>query len=294
MKPFLHFCIKLTSFIVYVLGRSLSRSIFSLLGILWFDILRIRRRHILEHIQIAFPNMTESEKIKLGRKNLLLTTANLADLFVIPYIDEKWADVHTICEGHEHVDQALKQGKGVLLLGMHVGNGDLTANLIVLKGWTIHLITKFFKIRQFNDIWFAVRGAKGVNYIEPHGEKTPFQILKALKANHLVVFVLDQFMGKPFGVETSFFGRLTGTAQGLALFHLRSRAPVVPVYCYEGSDGKFHFVFEPALVLEDLITEDKESSIVRLTQKFCDVTEAIVRKHPADWMWLHRRWKKFE
>ena len=294
MNQLLHFCIKIVSFVSFQLGRRISRALFSVLGILWYDVLRIRRRQIVENIGIAFPDMPLNEKIKLGRENLLVSMANLADLMAIPLITRDWVSEHCIYEGSEHLEAAFKQGKGILMLGMHVGNGDLSANMIALNQWPIHLITKFFKNRKINDIWFSVRGGQGVNYIEPHGEKSPFQILKALKSNGIVVFVIDQFMGKPFGIETTFFGRKTGTAQGLALFHIKTKAPVIPVYCYEGDDRRFHLVFEPELLLKPLISGNKEESILNLTQHFNQVIERIVRKHPAHWMWLHRRWKKFE
>jgi Kdo2-lipid IVA lauroyltransferase/acyltransferase len=294
MNLLLNVCIKLTSLLCYLLGRPASRWLFGLLGILWFDILRIRRQDILNHIGIAFPNLNESEKIKLARKSMRITTANAADLFLMPYINQKWVAENAVYEGSEHVEEALKLGKGILLLGMHVGSGDLAGNLIAMKNWKIHLITKFFKNQSVNKIWFALRGYHGIQHIEPHGEKTPFQILKALKANGLVVFVSDQFMGKPYGIETTFFGRRTGSAQGLAVFHLKTKAPVIPIYCYEGTDGKFHVVFEPPLHTAELISDNKDTSILKLTQLFCNVTEAVIRKHPEHWMWLHRRWKKFE
>ncbi len=294
MNQLLHFCIKLVSFICFHLGRRTSRALFSVLGFLWYDVFRIRREQVIENIGIAFPDWTLEQRIKLGRENLMVSMANLADLMAIPLIDRAWVSKHCVYEGSEHVEAAFKQGKGILMLGMHVGNGDLSANMIAMNQWPINLITKFFKNRKINDIWFSVRGGQGVNYIEPHGEKSPFQILKALKTNGIVVFVIDQFMGKPFGIETTFFGRKTGTAQGLALFHIKTKAPVVPVYCYEGEDQRFHLVFEPALELQPLISANKEESILNLTQHFNVVIERIVRKHPAHWMWLHRRWKKFE
>lgn len=294
MRQLLLFCIKLISFLIRFCGRRLSRRFFGILGWVWFDILRIRRKDIMEHLAIAFPEMSYADKVKLGRQSLVLTAANLADLFIIPYINQSWLDKYVIYEGVEHVENALEDGKGILMLGMHLGNGDLAANLIAMRNWPIYLITKFFKNKSVNDIWFSVRGAQGVNYIEPHGERTPFQILKALKANGLVVFVIDQFMGKPYGIETTFFGRSTGTAQGLALFYMKTKAPVVPVYCYEGRDGKAHVVFQRALNLSEHISDSKEATIQNLTQHFCDVVEQVISKHPAHWMWLHRRWKKFE
>lgn len=293
MKSFLVFWIKFFSFIMSLFPRTWVRGLYTLLGIFWYDILKFRRKIVLNNLQIAFPELTEKEKNKLGRKSVYTMLANTADLFAIPFINNKWIEKYVVYHGTENMQKALAKNKGVYVLSLHMGNGDLAATLIQMQGFNLFLITKFFKNKLFNEIWFAIRGAKGVNYIEPHGEKTPFQILKALKGNSLVAFVLDQFMGKPFGIETSFFGRKTGTAQGLALFYLKTKSPVVPVYCYEGEDNKVHLVYEPELELSPYLADDKEQSILNLTQYFCDVTESIVRKHPDQWMWVHRRWKNF-
>tara|TARA_B110001454_G_scaffold183141_1_gene178111 strand:- start:45977 stop:46861 length:885 start_codon:yes stop_codon:yes gene_type:complete len=294
MKLLLRFCTNIISGFCYLIGWRASRWLFGLLGILWFDILRIRRRDVVSHIGIVFPNLTETEKIKMGRRSMRLQTGALADLFYMPYMNKAWRDKYIVFEGTEHVASARTLGKGVLLLGMHIGSGDLAANMITAELGNFHLITKLMKNKVLNDFWFSLRAYYGVKHIEPHGEKTPFQILKALKSNGLVVFVLDQFMGKPYGIETTFFDRKTGTAQGLAVFHLKTKAPVVPVYCYEAPDGRVHIVFEAPLVLSGLVSDGKEDTVARLTQYFCSVTERIIRKHPEHWMWLHRRWKKFE
>lgn len=293
MKQFLVFCIKAVSRLALFLPRKVIRLFYTSLGVIWFDILGFRKKIVLENLKIAYPEMTLENRTRLGRKSVYNMLANVADLFAIPFIDEAWIKKHVVYHGTENMQKAVAKGKGVYVLSLHMGNGDVAATLIQMQNFKLFLITKFFKNKLFNDIWFAIRGAKGVSYIEPHGEKTPFQILKALKSNALVVFVLDQYMGKPFGIETSFFGRKTGTAQGLALFYTKTKSPIVPVYCYEGEDNKFHLVYEPELELDSLLEEDKEKTILNLTQKFCDVTESIVRRHPEQWMWVHRRWKNF-
>lgn len=294
MKIFVSLLIKTLSYFTYLFPRKLTRCFFGVLGVLWFDIFRFRRKIVLANLDIAFPEMEMKEKIKIGRKSVYSLAKNLADLFRIPYLDQKWIDKNVIIHGQENIEKAVAMNKGVYLLSLHVGNGDLAGNLIQMLGYKLFLITKFFKSQWLNDIWFSLRGAKGVQYIEPHGEKTPFQILKALKQNGLVVFVIDQFMGKPYGIETLFFGRKTGTAQGLALFHIKTKSPIVPVYCYEGDDNYVHLVFEPFIATENSMTLDKEESIKQLTQLFCYKTEEIIKKHPDQWMWVHRRWKKFE
>lgn len=289
-KPFVKFLCRCWA----SLPRSWVRAAGILLGILWFDIFRFRRKIILNNLAIAFPQMSLAERTRIGRQSVYRMTANLGEFFTLPSVDSRWVARHAVVEGAEHLEKAAAQGKGVYLLSLHMGGYDIAASLIAMKGYDVSLISKFFKNRFMNDLWFGIRGAKGMQFIEPHGSKTAFEILKALKRQGLVIFVLDQFMGKPYGLETEFFGRKTGTAYGLSLFVLKTGSPVVPVYSVEGADGKMHLVFEPAVELESLRTLEKDVAMLRMTQKFNDVLEGIIRRHPEEWLWLHRRWKEFE
>lgn len=284
----------LLGFVAYHLPRKLVRSLGACLGVLWFDILRFRRKIVLNNLSLAFPHWTEKQKTEVGRKSVYQLGSQFLEFFMIPYLNEKWMQKNAVITGEEHLKKALEKNKGVFLLSMHIGHGDIGVSLISMRGYSVYLISKFFKTKWFNDLWFRIRKGQGVQFIEPHGPQTPFAILKAMKSNSCVVFVLDQFMGKPFGVETEFFGHKTGTAYGLALFYLKLKAPVVPVYTYEGDDGRVHLVFEQALDLDPFISEDKDRSIAQMTQHFTDQIEKYVRKYPEQWMWVHRRWKSFD
>ena len=108
----------------------------------------------------------------------------------------------------------------------------------------------------------------------------------------MVGFVLDQHMGRPFGVQTQFFGRPAGTAYGLALFQMKTERPVIPVYNYLSNDGKIHIVAEaPFEYRPELADKEREQTLVELTQSYTDKIEEIVRRYPDQWMWIHRRWK---
>ncbi len=294
MTTFYKSCLNFFSFLLGLIPRQILRSLGAFLGVLWFDIFRFRRRVILQNLDIAFPEKSQAEKIKIGRQSVYGMGSNFLEFFTLPQLDQKWAQKHAVYEGTENIREALSQGKGVYILSLHLGHGDMGASLITLLGIEIYLISKFFKTRWFNDFWFYIRKGRGVKFIEPHGRQAPFEILKAIKNKACVIFVLDQFMGKPYGVETEFFRKKTGTAYGLALFHLKTGSPVVPVYTYEGHDGKIHLVFEPELKLSHLVSDDKDKTIADLTQYFTDQIEKIVRRYPEQWMWLHRRWKVFE
>lgn len=263
------------------------------LGFLWFDVFGIRKKIIMDNLTIAFPDWSEEQKKQVGRKSVYNLGYNFGEFFFIPSMTPGWVQKNVVFEGWEHVEKARECGKGMFFLSLHLGNADVAANSIAMNGQDLYLITKNFKTQWFNDLWFSIRGAKGVNYINAHGSNNAFEILKALKKNAALVFVLDQYMGKPFGIATTFFGKRTGTAYGLALFVQKTKAPVLPVYTFEGSDKKIHIVVEPALDTGKSVTDDKDQTILNLTQSFNDKLEEIVRKHPDQWMWVHRRWKDF-
>lgn len=287
-----HFA-KIIGFVASKLPRQWLRYSGAWLGFLWFDVIRLRRKIIMDNLSIAFPDWSEEKKCAIGRESVYQMGYNATEFFTIPYLDQKWIQKNIVFEGFEHIEKAREKGKGMFLLSLHLGNGDMGATSIAMNGQEIFLITKRFKSQWFDKLWFSVRGAQGVQYIDAHGPNNAFEILKALKKNAAVVFVLDQYMGKPFGISTTFFGKQTGTAYGLALFVQKTKCPVLPIYTFEGEDKKVHVVVEPEMDLNHCLVEVKDQSIANMTQAFNDKLEELVRKHPDQWMWVHRRWKEF-
>ena len=274
-----------------LIPRQWGRGFFSLLGCFWFDFLRLRRRLILENISVAFPEMLLEEKVKLGRTCLIRNTGQVSDLISVPAMSRKWIEQNVLFSGVEHLQNALAEGKGVYLLGSHLGSPDLIINALQLTGFPIHLISKKFKSKVLNDFWFMMRGSQGVQFIEAHSDRTGFDILRAIRQKEIVIFVLDQHMGRPYGVKTTFFGKVAGTAYGLALFALKTKSPVVPICAFETEEGQLHIEFEQKLDLQGKISDNKDETIKGLTQLFTDQIEKMVRRHPKEWIWMHRRWK---
>lgn len=289
VKCFLFFC-----WVLYKLPRKFSFLVGNVLAFIWTDLFKIRQDVILSNLEIAFPEWSQEQKTQIARSSIYKMTQGAALIFTVPFWTESDLRENIIFHGEEHFKKALAQKKGVLLLSLHLGAGDLAASAMVMKGNPISIITKRFKNKLVDDLWFSVRQGQGVQFIEAHGRNTAFDILKGLKRNESVCFVVDQFMGKPYGIETTFFGRKTGTAYGLALFYMKTKAPIVPIYTYLDNNEKINICYDPALDVEPLISEDKEASILSMTQLFNDKLEEIIRRFPEDWMWVHRRWKDFE
>lgn len=269
--------------ILYLSPYGVRRFLGILLGILWFDIFRIRRDVVLQNIQRAFPELTYKDQVKIGRRSLWNLGTNFIEYSLLPFLNSKNVDRFFRMEQMHHLDQALEHGKGVLMLTLHLGHGDLALGALSLKGYPMIMVSKFFKLKWLNDLWFRMRERLGTQFVPPRDSS--FQILRGLKAKKAVVIPLDQFTGPPIGVRTQFFGHETGTAAGLATMAIRSGAKVVPVYTFRDSGG-VHVI--RALPEVDLLDE-----VLSSTQKFNDILEKLVVEHPDQWMWIHKRWKKF-
>lgn len=263
------------------------------LAFLWWDVFRLRRFTLYRNLAIAFPEMPKEKKTQMARESLVRLGSNFVEFLSLPMISKSWMEKNVVFHGLENYDQARAQERGIFFLSMHMGNGDFGCAMIALRGIPLHLISKKFKSQAVNNFWFGVRESMGTRFMDPHAPKTAFEILGACKRREPVTFVLDQFMGRPYGIESTFFGKKTGTAYGLALFAIKTKAPVVPVFTYQDENHRTHVVFEKEIpfVADD---GDRDLQILKTTQKYNEWIESVIRRHPEQWMWIHRRWKLWE
>ncbi len=273
----------------FYLPRSLQRFSASLLGFLWFDLLRVRRKIVLDNLRLAFPEWSEDRRLNVARQSMFHVGLNITDVLLLPFIDRRWVDENFVFEGMENYEAVVKKGKGALFLSLHLGSGDLAVAAMSLKGMPIHCITKEFKSQWLNNLWFTARRRHGTRFISDR--KSSFDILRALRKNEFVVFVFDQFMGPPLGIRTKFFGVETGSTAGLALIADRAECPVVPVYTFHRPDQKIVLKIDPEIPFAR--KDDRDGTIAHMTQVYCDYLETLVRQYPEQWMWLHRRWKEY-
>ncbi len=287
---------KAASKIASLLPKVLLWQLGRVLAFLWWDVLRLRRFTLLRNVTIVFPKMPKEERQALVKKSLCWMGYNFFEILQIPSFTQARLSKEVRFEGLENFAQAKAQGKGTLLLCMHIGNGDAAVAYMSLFGMEVSLITKKFKNKTFNDVWFGLRARNGTKFIDAHGRETAFQILKALKNQNSVAFVLDQFMGRPFGLPTKFFGKTTGTAYGLALFALKTGAPVITATTYRDENFNTFITFGEPIKTDPEIenTQDKDLQMLRMTEKYNQALEKIILAHPEQWMWVHRRWKKYE
>jgi KDO2-lipid IV(A) lauroyltransferase len=247
-----------------------------------------RKKVMTENIGLAFPEKSNEDQLLLIHevyKELgILLLEILRSFYRFDDLLRRYADF----EGEENLTQALAQGKGVFVMTAHLGNWEL---LTVSGPWrfltSVTMVTKQLKPLWLHRIIAVTRHLLGVQMaIEP---RTMHDIIRALRRKEMVGFVMDQFAGAPVGARVPFFGKAVGSHTALATLAIRYGAPVVPAIAVRKPNGRYLIRFDaPFSTLSD---PDPDKAILLNTAAYVRHTEAWIREFPAQWLWIHRRWK---
>jgi Kdo2-lipid IVA lauroyltransferase/acyltransferase len=258
-----------------------------ILGVIWFDVFRIRRKVILENLTLAFPDWEKKKKVSVGRKSVQSLCLAFCEYLILIQFEENQLQDYFEIENKNRIDEQLQSGKGALLMSLHLGTIDLALAAVNYFGYKVNATQKKIKTECIEQFIGQLRSKHGIKSIADR--RNPFDIFRALKNNEALFFVMDQFMGRPHGIPVKFFGHTAWTAAGLAAFALKTKMAVIPIYNFRRDDGKI--VIKTLEPIELEVQEDREQTISVMTQKYNDALEKIVRMYPEQWLWMHRRWK---
>ena len=188
-------------------------------------------------------------------------------------------------DGRQNIDDALKMGKGVIILTAHFGNWELLAAGLAFSGYDISYIVRPMRSRQLDNMLNGIRKGTGGHPVPRSSLKGA---LRCLRRNGLLG-ILSDIDTKVDGVFVDFFGRPAFTPRGPVSLALRTGAALVPTLIIRQEDDTHIIVAEKALELE--ITGDIEEDIRVNTARFTKIIESYIRKYPEQWIWIHQRWK---
>lgn len=284
LLTFLSYCLNLLPlFIVQTAGRGL--------GWIAFHIIGFRKQIVLKNLALAFSSdRSESEIHSLAEEIYCHYGMTLLECFqTVSWDAERFRD-RILVQGLENIQPFLRKGEGGFFLASHMGNWETAIHSVAAHGVPLDVVVKQPEnglSHRFLD-WYRRRAGARIFY----QEGSMGEILKSVREGRFVGFILDQFMGPPIGLPVKFFGQTAGTAAALALLSEKTGAPVVPVFSYRSKNGLLHTLIERPLEFPALAS-DRNTRLYQRTQSFNDAMERQIRRYPAQWLWIHRRWKPY-
>jgi Kdo2-lipid IVA lauroyltransferase/acyltransferase len=276
------------SFIFRILGLDVSRrAVAPLLAFIFFYLIPIRKKVVFENLQIAFPENDVDANNKLAFKIYLSFTITLVEIMSLPFLDKSKLIEAVNCINPELIVDKFNEGKGVILLSSHFGNWEFGAISVALQiQLPFSVVVKPLRNPLVYE-WMNKGRTKFGNEVVPLGisiRKT-FQTLKEKK---IVAMVADQ-RGPKEGVKVDFFGRKAVVYTGPAALALKTGAPIICGIPIRDKDFKYKMVLVEIPVND--LPESDEEKILQISQRYTSYLESIIRKHPEQWLWMHKRWK---
>ena len=241
------------------------------------------RRRALEHLAIAVPELPEGARRDLARDCFRHQGMNLAEcLYLLRQgCEEVAAQVEV--RGWEEVERVRAAGRPLLVLTGHCGNWELLAAAINCRGVGMAVVARALEEPQVQALLAGLRARFGTATIERGAEGATRQLLGALRRGGALGMLIDQDT-RVDGVWVPFFGRPAFTPVGAAKLALRQGAAVVPAFIERLEDGSHLARFLPEMRLPD----DSQEATAMMTAAI----EEQVRRRPAQWVWMHRRWRR--
>ena|SRR3990167_4403115 len=267
------------------------------LGRFIYYLLPYRRKVIKNNInQVYGNNLTSKEKTHLIKAFYSHLASFLKETISLRFISNKTLQNNVQVLGHEHVLKVAQEGKGVLLLTAHLGNWEYAPlgamlNFAEFKGH-FHFIRRTLTNKTIEKILFKRYFKAGLRII-PKKRGSLDLVCQALEENHAVIFVLDQHasIANKDGIAVEFFQKKAGTYRSLATIARNTAIDVIPVETYRKTNGAHVLLFHPPIKWQDHAST--QDALYYNTKNYNAALEEMILRHPAQWMWLHKRWKLY-
>jgi len=277
------------TYLIGVLTRMLpyrvALALGSFLGWLAFDVLRVRRKVTLINLRNSLGN-DKRNLARIGRRAYQNIGKSMVEYALFPSLDKEKIFKVVEFEGTEHFDEALKRGKGAIVVAGHFGSWELMGAATAQHDYPVDFLVGEQHNLLVDDLMNDYRRSVGIGIIKMGAAAKG--VIRALKNNRFVAMLSDQDAGND-GTVVEFFHRPASTPKGPAAFALKMDAPIIMAFIIRTNHNKQRIIIEKPIYGE--ITSDKEDDIRKLTQAYTRMLEEYIRKYPDHWFWPHRRWK---
>lgn len=237
-------------------------------------------KRVRANLALIWPDLPASEVEAITEAVCDNAGRTLAELYSPQEFKALVADAPVLGAGLAPILEAQAQGRGVILISGHFGNHDIARAVLASHGIAVAAL-----YRPQSNPYFDKHFAATIRAIsEPlfaRGRRGLAELVMHLRKGGIVGMLIDQYFHS--GAPLDFMGQTARTSLSAAEMALKYNCLLVPVYGIRQADG-LHF---------DLLIEAPipHSDARQMTQALNDSLAAQVRAHPAQWFWVHRRWK---
>jgi len=271
--------IRLVSFLPLSAAHALGTAIGKLM---WFtDNARVAKINL----RLCYPNHSEDQIERLARESLIalgktFTEMGMSWMWPIPKVQK----LITSVEGLEHLEKALADKNGIILIAPHLGNWEVL-NHFFRQHLFMTVMYKPAKIPALDNFIFSTRKRVDVGLVP--ADRSGVESLYSLLDDKGVVAVLpDQEPSLKSGVFAPFFGQPALTGKLIGELANNSTAFLLCCYAKRLDDGNYAVVLKPAR--KDIRNTDEVAAATALNASI----EECINDCPEQYQWNYKRFRR--
>ncbi len=237
-------------------------------------------KRIRANLALALPEMTKAEVNRMTSKVPDNIGRTVIEIYSGQDFIRRATSLPLTGEGVAVLEAAKAAGRPVILATGHFGNYDAVRAALIARGYPLGALYRPMSNPWFNAHYVRAIGNIGQPLFE-RGRHGMALMLRHLKSGGMLGILPDQRMGS--GVKLSFFGHAALTALSAAEMAIKYDALLIPTYAIRQEDGLGFRIIVDAPIAHD--------TPQAMTQALNDNLEALIRRYPDQWFWIHRRWK---
>ncbi len=253
-------------------------------GHLLYWLARYRRRIVLTNLALCFPELDEAARRRLARENFALTGRSMLERGLAWWASAERLRATVRIRGLERLQALKAAGRPVLLLTPHFIGLDMAGTRLSMEGDFVSVYAQ--QKDPVFDHWLHHGRSRFNDQLLLSRSDGVRATVKAMKSGRPFYYLPDLDYGRRESIFVPFFGVPAATITGLPRLARLAGAAVMPCVCrmLPGGQGYELELGEP---WADFPGEDVEAD----TRRMNEWIEAVIRTMPAQYYWVHRRFK---
>ncbi|MCR4337255.1 MAG: mitochondrial fission ELM1 family protein [Candidatus Omnitrophica bacterium] len=287
IESILYCLVKGLATVVRRLPGSVAMAFGAGLGTIVYYCNRKHRSNVLANLRMAFSDSKSPKEIqKIAKEVFQNYGKNIIELFRLPLL-KNHLDEYVQIEGKEHVDEALKNGKGAILLAMHFGSWEMASIAGSMMGHPYKVLVKpQKKFLRLTALLNSYREGGGSSGVLERGFGTR-DLVKSLHNNEVIGMVVDQ--GGKEGVHVPLFGREASLSSGAIRIGLKFNVPICFAVIVREQGARHRLILHPPFQWDK--QGSLEEQVVSCLKNVAQMMEKYIRKYPQEYMWFYKIWK---
>ena len=264
------------------LGKKLSISQLQKLGLgignFAYHVLRKDRGIVIKQLKLIFPELNDAKREQWTRECFRHFGQMLFEFLCLPQIINDQENLIRV-ENEAVLTNSVNAGKGVILLGMHMGNWELITAYAKRTGLFMTAATANFPDQRINQLMISQRKLENMEIMPRGTGMSSRKLFRCLKNKNILILIIDQDTNVP-STWVPFFGIPSKTPVGASVFALKTGASVVSYNVIRENDGTFRLKFE-TLGIFGRNHPSMEQDVYSVTRKINQHLEQRIRENPC-------------